>query len=60
MPDGDEYHEWSISETGSLNPYVNAYGHMRSPWNNNPMQVRVRVKTVRIKCTPNHFSNISP
>ena len=36
VPGGDAYMDWSISETGSLNPYVNAYGHMRSPWNNNP------------------------
>jgi len=36
VPEGDAYLEWSIEDTGSLNPYVNAYGHMRSPWNNNP------------------------
>ena len=28
--------KWDIQKTGSLNPYVNAYGLMRSPWNNNP------------------------
>lgn len=39
VPDGDPYTEWSISDTGSLNPYVNAFGHMRSPWNNNPIQL---------------------
>ena len=38
VPDGDAYTEWSIQETGSLNPYVNGFGHMRSPWNNNPFQ----------------------
>ena len=38
VPDGSPYSEWSIKETGSLNPYINAYGHMRSPWNNNPFQ----------------------
>lgn len=27
---------WSIKDTGSLNPFRNAYGAMRSPWNNNP------------------------
>jgi hypothetical protein len=38
VPDGDDYSEWSIQDTGSLNPYVNGFGHMRSPWNNNPFQ----------------------
>lgn len=38
VPDGDPYTEWSILDTGSLNPYVNGFGHMRSPWNNNPFQ----------------------
>ncbi len=38
VPDGDDYTEWNIVETGSLNPYVNGFGHMRSPWNNNPFQ----------------------
>ena len=38
VPDGDAYSDWSISETGSLNPYVNGYSHMRGPWNNNPWQ----------------------
>ena len=36
VPDGSPYTSWSIPNTGSLNPYVNAFGHMRSPWNNNP------------------------
>lgn len=36
MPDGTDYADWSISETGSLNPFVNGYSMMRSPWNNNP------------------------
>jgi len=36
MPDGSTYTDWSIAETGSLNPFVNGYGQMRSPWNNNP------------------------
>ena len=36
MPDGDDYADWSIAETGSLNPFVNGYSMMRSPWNNNP------------------------
>jgi hypothetical protein len=38
VPDGDAYTEWNIHDTGSLNPYVNGFGHMRSPWNNNPFQ----------------------
>lgn len=38
VPDGDAYTEWNIQDTGSLNPYVNGFGHMRSPWNNNPFQ----------------------
>jgi hypothetical protein len=36
VPSGASYANWSISKEGSLNPYVNAYGQMRSPWNNNP------------------------
>ena len=36
MPGGDDYMTWSIPETGSLNPFVNGYSTMRSPWNNNP------------------------
>ena len=27
---------WSIADENSLQPYVNAYGDLRSPWNNNP------------------------
>ena len=38
VPDGDTYTEWNIRDTGSLNPFVNGFGHMRSPWNNNPFQ----------------------
>lgn len=38
VPNGDAYTEWNIHDTGSLNPYVNGFGHMRSPWNNNPFQ----------------------
>lgn len=34
--DGTKYRNWDISKEGSLNPFVNAYGAMRSPWNNNP------------------------
>jgi hypothetical protein len=36
VPDGSAYvNGWSIAETGSLNPFVNGYGLLRSPWNNN-------------------------
>ena len=39
FPDGDKYvSDWDIAATGSLNPHVNGYGLMRSPWNNNPSQ----------------------
>jgi hypothetical protein len=39
LPDGTKYKEgWDISKTGSLNPYVNAYGTLRSSWNNNPSE----------------------
>lgn len=36
IPDGSKYLDWDISKEGSLNPFVNAYGWLRSPWNNNP------------------------
>lgn len=36
LPDGTPYKDWSIAETGTLNPLVNGYGYLRSPWNNNP------------------------
>jgi len=37
FPDGEKYaSNWDIGATGSLNPHVNAYGLLRSPWNNNP------------------------
>jgi hypothetical protein len=40
VPDGSAFvSSWSIAKEGSLNPYVNAYGHLRSPWNNNPSKV---------------------
>eukprot|EP01035_Chromulina_nebulosa_P020096 gene20096-26092_t len=35
-PAGKEYLDWDITSSGSLNPFVNAYGMLRSPWNNNP------------------------
>lgn len=38
LPDGDQYSSWDIDDTGTLNPFVNAYGQMRSPWNNNPIE----------------------
>jgi len=36
VPDGDDYLTWSIPDTGTLNPFINGYTKMRSPWNNNP------------------------
>ena len=36
FPAGEEYVDWDISSKGTLNPFVNAYGVLRSPWNNNP------------------------
>jgi len=36
FPSGEDYVDWDISTKGTLNPFVNAYGVMRSPWNNNP------------------------
>lgn len=42
MPSGEKYASWSISETGKLNPFVNPYGIMRSPWNKNPSQYITR------------------
>ena len=33
VPDGEDYQEWDISSTGTLNPLVNAYGQLRTPWN---------------------------
>jgi hypothetical protein len=36
VPDGSPYTEWDVSAQGSLNPFVNGYGWLRSPWNNNP------------------------
>lgn len=38
VPDGSPYEDWSIADTGSLNPFVNGFGHMRTPWNNNPIK----------------------
>jgi hypothetical protein len=34
MPDGTKY-SWDQSATGSLNPFKNPYGYMRTPWNMN-------------------------
>ena len=45
LPDGTPYKDWSIAETGTLNPFVNGYGYMRSPWNNNPSPYLGRCNT---------------
>lgn len=42
MPSGEKYRAWDISQTGKLNPFVNAYGIMRSPWNKNPSKYITR------------------
>lgn len=36
VPSGDSYQNWDVKSSGSLNPYINAYNQLRSPWNNNP------------------------
>jgi hypothetical protein len=36
VPSGENYKDWDAASVGSLNPYVNAYNQLRSPWNNNP------------------------
>ena len=47
MPNGSaDLEDWDLSTMKSLNPFVNAYGHMRSPWNNNPSQVAAGVIVV--------------
>ena len=33
VPDGAAYTEWDVASTGTLNPFVNAYGQLRTPWN---------------------------
>eukprot|EP00595_Chromulina_sp_UTEXLB2642_P000635 CAMPEP_0196765246 /NCGR_PEP_ID=MMETSP1095-20130614/7870_1 /TAXON_ID=96789 ORGANISM="Chromulina nebulosa, Strain UTEXLB2642" /NCGR_SAMPLE_ID=MMETSP1095 /ASSEMBLY_ACC=CAM_ASM_000446 /LENGTH=405 /DNA_ID=CAMNT_0042122971 /DNA_START=677 /DNA_END=1894 /DNA_ORIENTATION=- len=36
LPNGENYNDWSIQDSGSLNPFYNAYGLLRTPWNHNP------------------------
>ena len=36
MPSGEAYKDWDIKTEASLNPFLNGYGYMRGPWNNNP------------------------
>lgn len=38
FPSGAAYSKWNIKTSQSLNPFVNAYGYLRSPWNNNPVE----------------------
>lgn len=45
IPDATKYGDWDIAATSSLNPYRNAYGAMRSPWNNNPTSYMGRYNT---------------
>lgn len=46
IPDGTQYQDWDIASTGSLNPYVNAYNQLRSPWNNDATNKILRSNTV--------------
>jgi hypothetical protein len=44
--DADQYSaKWDQSSTGSMNPFSNAYGMLRSPWNNNPSRLIGRSNT---------------
>ena len=44
--DGTSYGEdWDIASTGSINPFSNAYGQLRSPWNNNNNTLISRMST---------------
>eukprot|EP01034_Spumella_vulgaris_P033062 gene33062-40805_t len=36
LPDGGKYMQSWPKKSVSLNPYVNGYGQLRAPWNNNP------------------------
>lgn len=37
FPSSEKYvNSWSMKETGSLNPFTNSFGYLRSPWNYNP------------------------
>lgn len=45
VPDGTSYIDGWNSNSTSLNPYVNAYGDLRSPWNNNPSRGRLATDT---------------
>ena len=42
MPSGKNYLDWDVAVEKTLNPFVNAYGYMRSPWNNNPSNLLSR------------------
>ena len=56
LPDGSKY-DWNISAEGSLNPFQNAYGAMRSPWNNNPTKVIGRSNLTYGEATAMSFPN---
>ena len=38
-PDGSDYTDFDVASEGTLNPYINAYGYLRAPWNNNPTPI---------------------
>ena len=42
MADENLLQSWDVAKEGILNPYSNAYGHIRSPWNQNPSKLMGR------------------
>eukprot|EP01038_Epipyxis_sp_PR26KG_P004340 gene4340-6143_t len=38
IPSAASYQEWDVAAEKSLNPFTNAFGVMRSSWNNNPTE----------------------
>lgn len=45
FPSGEPYSKWDIKASRSLNPFVNSFGFLRSPWNNNPINGICRSNT---------------
>jgi len=46
VSEGSAYQDWDIASTGSLNPYVNAYNQLRTPWNNEETMKLLREDTL--------------
>jgi hypothetical protein len=42
MASEDVFNNWDVEKEGILNPYSNAYGQLRSPWNENPSKLMGR------------------